>query len=192
MTDPEAIAELLSVRIAIGKIALTLLGLLCGASIGREGPTVQVGATIMHAIGRRMRLPRLDAQRALVLAGGAAGVAAAFNTPIAGVVFAIEELSHHTFEGRTSGTVLTAVILGGIVTTALVGNYTYFGVTAVPFDFGIGWLAVLVCGVAGGLAGGGVQPLADRPCARPARRGRALDWRPSHRLRRRLRGWCWR
>src|ERR1700722_11650931 len=77
MTDRAMIARVLSPRIAPGKIALTLLGLLCGASIGREGPTVQVGATVMHALGSVLRLPRLELERALVLAGGAAGVAAA-------------------------------------------------------------------------------------------------------------------
>src|ERR1700752_1249863 len=89
MTDRAAIARVLSARIAVGKIGLTLLGLCCGASIGREGPTVQVGAAIMHALGRVLRLSRVELERALVLAGGAAGVAAAFNTPLAGVVFAI-------------------------------------------------------------------------------------------------------
>jgi H+/Cl- antiporter ClcA len=107
----------------------------------------------MHAFGRLLRLPRPDLERALVLAGGAAGVAAAFNTPLAGVVFAIEELSH-AFESRTSGVVLTAVILGGITTLALVGNYSYFGHTAATLDFGRGWIAVVLCGGAGGLAGG--------------------------------------
>src|SRR5277367_2922637 len=112
MTDPVAISRVLSLRIAVGKAMLTLFGLLCGASIGREGPTVQIGATIMHALGGIARLPRLELDRALVLAGGAAGIAAAFNTPLAGVVFAIEELSR-SFEARTSGTVFTAVIIGG-------------------------------------------------------------------------------
>lgn len=153
MTDRAAIARVLSLRIAAGKIALTLLGLASGASIGREGPTVQVGAAIMHALGRLVRLPRLDLERALVLAGGAAGVAAAFNTPLAGVVFAIEELSH-SFEARTSGTVLTAVVIAGITTLALMGNYTYFGHTPAELDFGPAWIAVVLCSIAGGLTGG--------------------------------------
>lgn len=153
MTDRDTIARVLSLRIAFGKFALTLLGLLCGASIGREGPTVQVGAAIMHSLGRVLRLPRLELERALILAGGAAGIAAAFNTPLAGVVFAIEELSH-AFESRTSGVVLTAVIIGGITTLALVGNYSYFGHTAAVLDFGRGWIAVALCGGAGGMAGG--------------------------------------
>lgn len=143
----------LSPRIAVGKVLLTLLGLASGASIGREGPTVQIGATIMHTFGRALRLPRQDLNRALVLAGGAAGVAAAFNTPLAGIVFAIEELSH-SFERRASGQVLTAVIIAGITTVAMVGNYSYFGSIPADLAFGAGWLAVAVCGVAGGVLGG--------------------------------------
>ena len=107
----------------------------------------------MFGLGRILHLPRLQMEQALVLAGGAAGIAGAFNTPLAGIVFAIEELSH-SFEARTSGTVLTAVIVAGIATLALVGNYTYFGVTSMQLDIGSGWLAVLLCSVAGGLAGG--------------------------------------
>src|SRR3954451_18473730 len=52
LTDQGARGALVSMRIAIGKILLTLFALLCGASVGREGPTVQVGASIMFAIGR--------------------------------------------------------------------------------------------------------------------------------------------
>ena len=107
----------------------------------------------MYTLGRLSRLPRMELERALVLAGGAAGVAAAFNTPLAGVVFAIEELSH-SFEARTSGTVFTAVIIAGITTLALMGNYTYFGQASAALDFGRGWVAVVLCGVAGGLSGG--------------------------------------
>ena len=154
MHDQTMIDRVLSLRIAAGKVALTLLGLASGASIGREGPTVQVGASIMHALGKLLRLPRLELRRALVLAGGAAGIAAAFNTPLAGVVFAIEELSH-SFEARTSGTVFAAVVVAGATTLGLVGNYTYFGQTSAVLANNVAWLsAVIVCSVAGGLAGG--------------------------------------
>ena len=161
LSDPAVIVRVLSPRIAAGKVMLTLLGLLSGASIGREGPTVQVGATIMHAMGRLLRLPRPDLERALVLAGGAAGVSAAFNTPLAGIVFAIEELSH-SFEVRASGTVLTAVIISGVCTLALVGNYTYFGSTAASVDLGSGWLAVVALRRRRRAAGRPVQHAADR------------------------------
>jgi H+/Cl- antiporter ClcA len=153
MHDPSKVDRVLSLRIAVGKVILTLLGLASGASIGREGPTVQVGASIMHALGKLLRLPRLELRRALILAGGAAGIAAAFNTPLAGIVFAIEELSH-SFESRTSGTVFTAVVVAGATTLGLVGNYTYFGQTEAVLSNGAAWVAVILCSVTGGLAGG--------------------------------------
>jgi H+/Cl- antiporter ClcA len=178
MTDRAMITRLLSLRIAAGKIALTLLGLLCGASIGREGPTVQVGAAVMHSLGGVLRLPRLELERALVLAGGAAGVAAAFNTPLAGVMFAIEELSH-SFEARTSGTVLTAVIIAGFTTLALVGNYTYFGSTSAVLEVWPAFVAVLLCGVTGGLAGGLFSAALLRVAGGlPGRVGRLVMQRP--------------
>jgi H+/Cl- antiporter ClcA len=123
--------------------------LLCGASVGREGPTVQIGASIMFALGRFS--PRR--QPGLILAGAAAGVAAAFNTPLAGIVFGIEEMSR-AFETRTSSLIITAVIAAGLTSLALMGNYTYFGTSATSLHRGIDWLAIPVCGVAGGLAGG--------------------------------------
>ena len=153
LSDPAQISRVLSARIAAGKVLLTLIGLFCGASIGREGPTVQVSASIMQGLGGLLRLPRVELKRALVLAGGAAGISAAFNTPLAGIVFAIEELSH-SFESRASGTVLGAVIISGMCTLALTGNYTYFGQSAASLDLGVAWIAVLVCGIGGGLLGG--------------------------------------
>jgi len=149
LTDPGIRSRLVSARIAVGKIFLTLLGLLCGASAGREGPTVQVGASIMFAIGRMS--PRH--QPGLILAGAAAGVAAAFNTPLAGIVFGIEEMSR-SFETRTSGLVITTVIAAGLTSLAMVGNYTYFGTSAAVLRNGIDWLAIPLCGIAGGLLGG--------------------------------------
>ncbi len=152
--DDKALRKrLLSLRIALGKIILTMFGLLCGASVGREGPTVQIGASIMYALDRLIPFPRRELERGFILAGSAAGVAAAFNTPLAGVVFAIEEMSR-SYEQRTSGTVLTAVIVAGIVAIALLGNYTYFGHTSAKLLDVDGWTAVVLCGLIGGILGG--------------------------------------
>ena len=147
--DAAARGRLLSLRVASGKIVLTLFGLLVGASVGREGPTVQVGAAIMLAAGTAAGMKRGDG---MILAGGAAGVAAAFNTPLAGIVFAIEELAKE-FEHRTSGLVLTAVILAGLASLAVLGNYSYFGSTQAALTDLSSWVAVPVCGVVGGLLG---------------------------------------
>jgi len=149
LSDATARERLVSLRIAIGKILLTLLGLLCGASAGREGPTVQVGASIMSVVGRFS--PRR--QPGLLLAGAAAGVAAAFNTPLAGIVFAIEEMSR-SFEQRTSGLVIGCVIAAGLASLVVLGNYTYFGTTAATLNSAADWIAVPVCGVLGGAMGG--------------------------------------
>src|SRR3546814_10865193 len=91
--------------------------------------------------------------RSFILAGAAAGIAAAFNTPLGGVVFAIEELSE-AFEHRFSGTLLTAVIIAGVVSLGTIGDYSYFGRVRTQLDLGQGWLAVLACSVVCGLAGG--------------------------------------
>lgn len=146
---PAGRRALLSLRLAVGKVGLTVLGILAGASVGREGPTVQVGAAIMHEMGR------LGGRRyeGLLLAGGAAAIAAAFNTPVAGIVFAIEELSR-SFEQRNSWLVFSSVIVAGLVSLALVGNYTYFGHSDAVLAGWEMWAVVPICGLAGGLLGG--------------------------------------
>lgn len=151
LRDDAERSRFLSLRLAAGKVVLTLVGLLCGASIGREGPTVQVGASIMLQAARWGGMVQA---RGLILAGSAAGIAAAFNTPLAGIVFAIEEMSK-SYQARTNGIVLSAVILAGIASLALVGNHTYFGVSRVAAELQRDWLLVLVCGVAGGACGAG-------------------------------------
>lgn len=155
LQDSRLSASLLSMRIMIGKIAISFLGILCGFTIGREGPTVQIGASLMYAMRRGYRRSSAHIERQLTLAGAAAGLAAAFNTPLAGVVFAIEELSR-SFVARNSGTLITAIIFSGIVALGLQGNYLYFG-----HIHGIGefqWMIVpiliaasVITGVAGGL-----------------------------------------
>lgn len=161
---PQAIASLhiedekfrfsmLSLRIAVGKMALTLAALLGGASVGREGPTVHIGASLMYSIGRRFGFAEPAVAGRFVLAGSAAGLAAAFNAPLAGVVFAIEEMAG-AYENRMSGAIMTAVIIGGIITLGLLGNYSYFGTVQASLTIKQGWLAVLLCGGLCGMAGG--------------------------------------
>ncbi len=140
--------RLLSLRMVVGKIGLTVIGLACGASIGREGPTVQVGASLMLESARIGGMAR---SRGLILAGSAAGIAAAFNAPLAGIVFAIEEMGRG-YDARTNGLVLSAVIIAGLASLGILGNYTYFGVSDATAGLG-DWFLVLACGVGGGALG---------------------------------------
>ena len=149
----QAKSSVLSIRIAIGKVVLTLMGLACGASIGREGPTVHIGASLMYALGRYAKYTPRYMDNGVILAGGAAGIAAAFNTPLAGIVFAIEELSR-SFEQRNSGVILLAVVIAGVTASVLLGHYHYFGTFDVIMPDYAAWLAVPICGIAGGLLGG--------------------------------------
>ena len=147
-------SAVLSFRIAVGKLLLTTMGLFSGASIGREGPTVHIGAAIMYSLRRFANFPAFYYKHGLIAAGGAAGVAAAFNTPLAGIVFALEEISR-SFEQRTNGIILSAVIFSGLTAMALLGNYNYFGISSATFtmDFKL-IVSILICGVIGGLFGG--------------------------------------
>ena len=145
--------RLLSLPVALGKMAMTLIGLAAGASIGREGPTVHVGAGLMYWLGGRFGFNHPRQVSRFILAGGGAGLAAAFNTPLAGIVFAIEELAG-AYEHRVSGIILTTVIFAGVVSLGLMGNYSYFGIITADLPLGQGWLAVLLCGLFGGVGGG--------------------------------------
>ncbi|HEX8606984.1 MAG TPA: chloride channel protein [Pseudoduganella sp.] len=146
--------RLVSLRLSMAKIGLTSAGLLGGLSLGREGPSVQIAAGVMLAA--RRWLPRHSGVSAhsLLVAGGAAGIAAAFNTPLAGVMFAIEELSR-TPEQRNSGLIVAGIVLAGLIAVSFHGNATHFGVIH-PGPIGLfllwpGVLVTLVTGFAGGL-----------------------------------------
>ncbi|MFT3758840.1 chloride channel protein [Thauera sp.] len=147
--------QFLSLRIALAKVVLTLGGLLSGASIGREGPSVQVGASVMHMLAKRRRIA---SSRDLIVAGSGAGIAAAFNTPLGGIMFAIEEMCRHRVF-QANSTTLTAVIFAGLMSLAVLGNYTYFGRTPAALSWPDGIWPVLACGIAGGLLGGGFSRL---------------------------------
>jgi H+/Cl- antiporter ClcA len=152
---PAGWRPLLTLRIVVGKIALGTAALFAGFSTGREGPTVQIGAAVMNSLHpylpRRLNIQR----RHLIVAGGAAGIAAAFNTPLAGIMFAIEEL-HRGLEQRMSGILIVAIVLAGVASQALQGNTNYFGwvsFTGLKSHLQIVWvlLIAVACGLAGGL-----------------------------------------
>ena len=140
--DAKDRSRFVSLKLSIAKIGLTTWGLLAGLSLGREGPSVQVAAGVMLAARRWLPKRSAVTDHGLLVAGGAAGIAAAFNTPLAGVMFAIEELSRSP-EQRNSGVIVAAIVLAGLISVSIYGNATYFGVIHVT---GIG-LSLLVPGL---------------------------------------------
>lgn len=148
--DPAKALRLVSLSTAMKKLGLTVTMLLGGASVGREGPTVQVSAAIMVAMHRWLGVP---ITQGVLIAGGAAGVAAAFNTPLAGVAFAIEELAA-AYEQKIAVLVMAAVMISGLVSLGIAGDYVYFGVITQTLELKTLLIAAPLAGIAGGLAGG--------------------------------------
>lgn len=143
-----------SIRLTLSKILLTTWGLFAGLSLGREGPSVQVAAGIMHSARRWLPKKDVVSDHGLLMAGGAAGIAAAFNTPLGGIIFAIEELTRKPGQ-RSNGLVMAAIVLGGLMAVSVFGNSTYFGIIPsekIGFNLLLpGLLVALGSGLAGGL-----------------------------------------
>ncbi|MDR3509725.1 MAG: chloride channel protein [Caulobacteraceae bacterium] len=148
--DRRAADTRISLKTAAWKIVLACLFLVFGASIGREGPTVQVAAAVIAFM--TMRLRGGPGRHTLLIAGGAAGVAAAFNAPIAGIVFAVDELAKG-FDKRTNTVVILTVLAAGVAAFALAGNYAYFGEMSGQASWS-SWFSAPLIGIAAGLAGG--------------------------------------
>jgi H+/Cl- antiporter ClcA len=146
-------AYLLSLRVAFIKVFSSVVLLLGGGVIGREGPTIQVAAAIFRAINRLQPAgwPQLSRQIALVT-GGAAGLAAAFNTPLGGIVFVVEELTQiHLSRFRMA--VFSAVIIAGLTAQQFLGSYLYLGFPKITSPAGWYQVLVMVAAVVCGLAG---------------------------------------
>lgn len=150
---PRITSRLLGVRAFLGKFLLTPIVIACGAAVGREGPTVQIGAFLMAHSRRFNGIAKLFDTRSLIIAGGAAGVAAAFNTPLGGLMFAFEELGRRRTMRHTS-TLLMAVVLAGLVALSLQGNYQYFGYSNATLDWVDQWQLILLVAVLSGIIGG--------------------------------------
>lgn len=147
-------SPLISLRTAAVKVVSAGIGMLGGASIGREGPTVQIASSIFAFAARKSgRWFPIKDYRSFLVAGAAAGVSAAFNTPLAGIAFALEELAEHSFSQFKRG-VMLCVIVAGITARALGGNYLYFGHPRIADPSMALALFAIFTGVLGGLFGG--------------------------------------
>lgn len=147
---------LLRKSVIVIKILSSILAVFVGAAIGREGPSLQISAAIAHNLGlffKRFNI-KIKPEQVLV-AGAASGLAAAFNTPIGGIVYAVEELSKEhvrTFKD----VLLLSVVISGLTAQLMLGNYLYLGYPTVPKDNGLYVLISiaglsLVCGILGSL-----------------------------------------
>ncbi|GAC1633986.1 MAG: chloride channel protein [Candidatus Acidiferrum sp.] len=139
----------ISLSTVFGKFFCTSATLACGIPLGREGPSVQVGAGIASFLGRKFGL-RPEKVKALIPVGAAAAVAAAFNTPLAAVLFALEEVV-----GDLHPPVLGSVVLASATSWAilrmLLGNDPLFKVPNYQLVHPAEFIAYAVLGIVGGL-----------------------------------------
>jgi chloride channel protein, CIC family len=139
----------ITLRTVLGKFFCTSVTLAVGIPLGREGPAVQVGGGIASVLGRRLQLPP-EKVKALLPVGAAAAIAAAFNTPLAGVLFALEEIMGN-LQAPVLGSVVLASATAWLVLRLLLGNNPLFVVPQYrlvhPLEFGI----YAALGVLGGL-----------------------------------------
>ena len=147
------VGQLLSLKIIVVKIFSTLIMAFGGGVVGREGPMIQIAGSIFRKINQLLPAwwPKIS-KRNMINAGAAAGLAAAFNTPLGGIVFAVEELTKtHISYFKTA--LFTAVIIAGLTAQGLLGPYLYLGYPNVNDLSSWMFLSVIVVAIVAGLAG---------------------------------------
>ncbi|MCM1985294.1 chloride channel protein [Lyngbya confervoides] len=151
-----ALAQLpmpLNLRVALVKLLVTTLTLGSGFMLGRQGPTVQIGASLAAQLS--YWLPTVpDHRRQMIAAGAGAGLAAGFNAPLAGVLFVVEGLLQD-LSGLTLGTAIIASFIGAVVARVMGGQGFTVGLSEVNTGFSIPEIPfyILLGGVAGVLGG---------------------------------------
>lgn len=147
------IRSLLSLKIIVFKILSSVVLVIGGGAVGREGPTIQIAGSIFRKVNEYLPdwWPKIS-KKNMIMTGAAAGLAAAFNTPLGGIVFAVEELSKtHINYFKTA--LFTAVIIAGLTAQTLAGSYLYLGYPKTnDVSLMVMFPIILVAGVAGILA----------------------------------------
>ena len=139
----------ITMRTVVGKFFCTSATLASGIPLGREGPSVQVGAGIASVLGRRVGL-RPERVKALLPVGAAAAIAAAFNTPLAAVLFSLEEIVGD-LHAPVLGSVVLASATSWMVLRLLLGNHPLFKVPQYQLIHPLEFAVYAVLGVTGGL-----------------------------------------
>lgn len=144
----------LTMRVLAVKVISSVLVMFAGGGIGREGPSLQISAAIAHNVGLLFNRAGIAVKTdQLYIAGAASGLAAAFNTPIGGIVYAIEELSHEHMK-KYKDVLLLAVVIAGFTAQLLIGNYLYLGYPKVTTTLSFGMLlTVSIVSVMAGILG---------------------------------------
>jgi CIC family chloride channel protein len=140
----------ISFRTVIGKFTTSALAIASGQSLGPEDPSLQVGAGIASAVGRRIGLSR-DKLRLIAPLGAAAGLAAAFNSPITAVLFVIEEVIG-TWSAVALGAIVLAAVSSAVVQQWFLGDQPLFRVPDYHFTHASHLAAYAVLGGVGGCA----------------------------------------
>ncbi|UOE37283.1 chloride channel protein [Chryseobacterium oryzae] len=147
------IPNLLSLKIIIFKIISSVVLVIGGGAVGREGPTIQIAGSIFRKVNEYLPewWPKIS-KKNMIMTGAAAGLAAAFNTPLGGIVFAVEELSKtHINYFKTA--LFTAVIIAGLTAQTLAGSYLYLGYPKTgDVSLMVMFPIILVAGISGILA----------------------------------------
>ncbi|HJZ68190.1 MAG TPA: chloride channel protein [Blastocatellia bacterium] len=139
-------------RVAAGKAVISALCVGAGGSLGREGPTVQICAAISHAIARMFSIPRRKQMNQLPV-GAAAAIAAAFNTPIAAVTFALEEIIGDLNQ-KLAASIVIAAVISATIERALLGAHPLFaGANVYALNDSRELLAYAALGVTAGIVG---------------------------------------
>jgi H+/Cl- antiporter ClcA len=154
-----AVDNFLSFRIILVKVLSSICGVLGGGAIGREGPTLQISGSIFHLISKNWRWGEIQNRSAFLMAGAASGLASAFNTPLGGIVYVIEELAKSHLSSFRTG-VLHSVIFAGIISQMIMGPYLYLGYPKIPnFEYVLVWQYLVVALVAAAVVTGFSQSL---------------------------------
>jgi H+/Cl- antiporter ClcA len=153
------IDKLLGFRIIFIKVLSSLIMAVGGGAIGREGPTIQIAASIYKIVYQLLPKwwPKI-AKKNMMVTGAAAGLAAAFNTPLGGIVFAIEELTKTHFSYYKTA-IFSSVIIAGLSAQALLGPYLYLGYPKIDNLSGYIFLGVALVAIISGLCGSGMSKL---------------------------------
>jgi H+/Cl- antiporter ClcA len=145
--------KLLSLKIILIKVVSSAFKVLGGGIVGREGPTIQISSSVFQVVYKY--LPtwwKPISQKNILVAGAASGLAAAFNTPLGGIIFAIEELSKFHVKAYKSS-LFVAVVIAGLVAQTLGGSYLYLGYPKLVHSGWMVYLGVLIVSILSGFFG---------------------------------------